>query len=158
MASRDCAYLRSAKDINHRLGDDYDHGGRIDGYLALIEHLKGNFTHAETGYVEALKKLFEVGNLRAQSIFVCHLADLHMKREKFKEATESIQTSRALAHESNHPELVQHARLSEGHLFRLQRNYTEATRAYLEVVKFSREKELRSLEADALSETITTCA
>ncbi|HYM75661.1 MAG TPA: SIR2 family protein [Candidatus Dormibacteraeota bacterium] len=145
-------YLRAAKEINCRLGDEPDHGGRIEGYLGLIEHLKGNLNQAETLYVAAVDRLVDAGNLRGQSMFLGHLADLHMKKGKLKEASECIQTSRALAQASEYPELVREARLSEGHLFRSEPDYAEATRAYMEVLEFARKQELRSLEADALSE------
>jgi hypothetical protein len=64
--------------MNHRLEDDLDHGGRILGYLTLIEHLKGNFAQAETDYHTAIGNLTLAGNVREQSIFLCHLADVQM--------------------------------------------------------------------------------
>ena len=68
-----------------------------------------------------------------------HLADLRMKRAKLEKAKEIIQSSRALAQEGNYPELVVHTQLSEGHAYRLNDAYPEATTAYLQVVEFARQ-------------------
>ncbi len=118
-------YLRQAVHANYNLKDE-DHAGRLMGYLGLVQHLRGNLQHADEKYNEALEKLYEARNYRAQSIFLRHRADLKIQQRDFNMANALIQTSRSLAEAERYPELVAYARLSQGHLYRMPKGVSES--------------------------------
>jgi tetratricopeptide (TPR) repeat protein len=145
-------YLRDAERTNIGLRDD-DHEARIMGYLALIEHLRGNLLKADSLYRDAMKKLHDIKrNPRAESIFSRHRADLRIKEGEIKEAKSMIQFSRALAEAARYPDLVALSRLTQGHVYRQEKDFPAALREYNIALAESRRIGIRSLEADALSE------
>jgi tetratricopeptide (TPR) repeat protein len=146
------SHLHRAEEINSRL-NDVDHKGRILGYLALIDHLKGNLQDAEAGYDTALKYLGQVTrNRRAESVFRRHYGDLKIKQEDYKAARNLIDAARSLAQVANYPELIASARLSEGHWHRRQKQFPEAMREYMASLEMARKMGMRRLESEALSE------
>ena len=142
-------YLRQAQRTNHRLNDK-DHGGRIAGYLGLVQHLRGDFKAANKLYEEAIEMLD--GNARAASIFLRHHGDLKIRLEEIPQAKFLLQQSLSLAEANRYPELVAYARLSYGHLFRSEKKYPEALNEYNAALKAAREIGVRRLESEALSE------
>lgn len=144
-------YLREAEQVNHHLGDE-DHAGRITGYLGLVQHLRGDLQHADEKYIEAVGKLKEARNPRAESIFLRHRADLKIQQRDFDTADQCIQTSRSLAEAERYPELIAYSRLSLGHLYRKQKEYAKAQREYNAVYDAGRRIGMRRLQAEALTE------
>jgi tetratricopeptide (TPR) repeat protein len=144
-------YFRSAEKINFKAKDE-DHKGRILGYKALVQHLRGNLTEAESLYRDALKILRRVENHRAASIFYRHQSDLQIQRDRVGEAEQSMLTSRALAEAANYPELVAYVRLTSGHIYRKRENLPNALLEYNAALSEARRIGIRRLEAEALSE------
>jgi tetratricopeptide (TPR) repeat protein len=144
-------YLRQAEQANYNLKDE-DHAGRIIGYLGLIQHLRGNLQQADERYEEALKKLKVARNPRAESIFLRHRADLKIQQRDYEMASGLIQTSRSLAEAERYPELIAYSRLSQGHLYRSQKEYPKALREYNSVLDEGQRIGMRRLEAEALTE------
>jgi tetratricopeptide (TPR) repeat protein len=145
-------HLRDAERINSRM-NDVDHGARIFGYRALIEHLRGNLRAAEVLYTDAITKLEGIGfNQRGLSIFERHYADLLMKMKKNPEAEHYIMSGRARAEAAQYPDIVASYRISAGHLHRSQGKIDAAMSRYASALEEAREMGLRGLEADALSE------
>jgi tetratricopeptide (TPR) repeat protein len=145
-------YLADAERTNYRLNDS-DHAGRIKGYLALVQHLRGNLPMADELYQEALDRLKEAGaNPRAESIFLRHRCDLKIKLQDFDKAKHFIESSRALAEAGDYPELVASARMSHGHWFRKQGHFAEALREYNAALGEARRIGIRRLECEVISE------
>lgn len=145
------AYLQRAVVIGKRL-EDQDHLARVEGYIALVNHLQGNLAEADHRYDEAIKKLHLIGNTRAESIFLLHHSSLMMKNHKLREASMKIQSARALAEAGNYPDLVAYARLSQGHIHRSRKQYFESIRHYRIALSVAKEKGIGRLEAEAQSE------
>lgn len=145
-------FLREAERTNHRL-DDRDHGGRIAGYLGLVQHLRGDFKAADLLYEDAIKKVDSAGgNARAASIFLRHHGDLKIRLDDRRQAKFLLQQSLSLAEANRYPELVAYARLSYGHLHRVEKEYAKALIEYNAALKAAREIGVRRLESEALSE------
>jgi tetratricopeptide (TPR) repeat protein len=146
-------YLQMAKEISIRAGNkDKDHAPRLDGYLALIRHLRGDLLLADREYGKAIHHLAETDNARAECIFLRHRADLKLKLREKNLAGDFIRSCRAKAEEGHFPDLVAHARLSEGHLFRVCEKYQDAIREYKVALKAAKQYGMRGLEADVYSE------
>ena len=119
-------YLADTEKSNRSFRDD-EYAGRIAGYKALLAHLRGNVDEANALYEMAEENLRRQGrNLRGRSIFAQHHADLKVATGDFDAAEGLVRTSRALAEEGKHADLVAYARNSEGHLLRRLEKYRDA--------------------------------
>lgn len=146
-------YLQMAKEISIRLGSkEKDHAPRLDGYLALVRHLRGDLLLADTEYEAAIRHLARTGNARAECFFLRHRADLKLRLKERNLAENFIRSCRAKAEEGHFPDLVAHARLSEGHLLRSRERYQDAIREYKVALKAAKQYGMRGLEADVYSE------
>jgi tetratricopeptide (TPR) repeat protein len=142
-------YLQMAKDLSIRMGNkDKDHAPRLNGYLALVHHLRGDLLLADQEYEAAIKNLVETNNSRAECIFRCHWANLKIRLEDKHSAENFIRSSRAKAEEGHFPDLIAHARLCEGHLLRSREKYQDAIREYKIALKAAKQYGMRALEAD----------
>jgi tetratricopeptide (TPR) repeat protein len=143
-------YLLLAKEISLRAGER-DHESRLNGYLALIHHLRGDLALADKEYKTVIDSLARSGNVRAECIFQRHWADLKLKmkdNEAPEHAEELIRSCRAKAEEGHFPDLVAQARLSEGHLHRTRKKYHDAIREYTIALEAAKTHGMRALEAD----------
>jgi len=143
-------HLDDAERLLRELPDD-DFEARILGLRGLMLHLQGDLQGADDLYDRCLKLLRPGVNLRAQSIFLKHKADVKISMQKFEEADLLVRNSRALAEAGVFPELVANARISEGH--RLTRT-GQAVKARLEYTAVLREAQrigFRKLEVRALT-------
>lgn len=144
-------YFERAKRISGRTGEK-DHAPRIDAYLALIRHLRGDLLLADQEYRTALERLAKIGNDRAESIFLRHRADLKITLKQADEAWRLIRSARAKAEEGHFPDLVAQARIAEGHIYRMNGGYKDAMREYQFALEAAKKYGMRSLEADVLCE------
>ena len=143
-------YLAEAERLNHSLGDE-DCAARILGFKGLIVHIGGDLQEADRLYGDCIEKLKKGNNLRAQSFFLKHQADVKIGAHEYDKAELLIRTSRAIAEVGVYPDLVAYARVSEGH--RLA-NKGEAAKARLEYHAVLREAQrigIRKLEAEIQS-------
>jgi tetratricopeptide (TPR) repeat protein len=140
-------YLRRAKEISLRI-EEKDHVPRLDAYLALIRHLRGDLLLADEEYKDAIEGLKATGNTRAECIFQRHWADLKLKMKDRDSAEKFIRSCRAKAEEGHFPDVVAHARLSEGHMHRTRKQYKDAIREYTIALRAATEHGMRGLEAD----------
>lgn len=108
-------YLEDAERLLLRFPDD-DTLARILGLRGLMAHLGGDLQTAGDLYDRSLKLLRPGNNLRAQSVFLKHKADVMISVGNWSEADLLVRNSRALAEAGVFPELVANARISEGHL------------------------------------------
>ena len=143
-------YLRDGLKASYRL-DDHDHVGRLTGYLALLQHLRGDLKQANQLYRAAFRHLRkERRNPRAESIFLRHHASLKIRLGDLKGAEVDIETSRALAEAARYPDLVAYARWARGYLYQEKEEFSKVAEEYDEVLKTARKKGIRKLEVDAL--------
>jgi tetratricopeptide (TPR) repeat protein len=146
------SYLHKAIEMGRKLGED-DHTARIQIYLALLCHLRGNIGEANEKYRIVSRKLHDLGNMRGHSIALRHHADLLLRQEVTRsEAREMIQTSKAVAETNSYHDLVAYSRLSYGHLHRVDGKFADAIREYRVALDLARTMGLRRLEAEAQSE------
>lgn len=145
-------YLEETERTNFRVKDP-DYEGRIQGYRALIAHLRGSIADADRLYGEAIQS-FQSGmrNTRAESFFHRHYAALKIQLGELKEAEQSAQSSRALAQAGHHPDLVAWAQLAWGSLYLARKRLDKATMAYTWALGEARRLGIRRLEAELLSE------
>jgi len=144
-------YLRHARELGERLGE-VDHASRVEGYLALLRHLRGDLSGADKDYKAVCRKLNDIQNLRALSTFLRHHADLLIKLERTDDAKLKIQSSQAIAEYAHYPDLAAFARLTWGHWYRSQLKFTEAIREYRAALNEARRIGISRLEAEAESE------
>jgi tetratricopeptide (TPR) repeat protein len=143
-------YLADAKRFLQER-DDEDYVARVAGLNGLIAHLQGNLQKAADLYEYALKILRSGTNLRAQSVFLKHLADVKISMQQLDEADMLIRNSRALAESGVFPELVANARISEGHRLSRTGQPVKARLEYNAVLSEARRMGFRKLEARALT-------
>jgi tetratricopeptide (TPR) repeat protein len=146
------SYLLKALEMGQSLHEP-DHVARIRGYVALLSHLRGNLAEANDGYKEVAEVLKDMGNLRAYSIVLRHHADLLLRgKGTRREAWNKIQASKAVAEANSYEDLAAYARLSFGHLHRLEKRFDDAIREYRLALELARMMGIRRLEAEAQSE------
>lgn len=143
-------YLRDGLEASRKL-DDTDHEGRFQGYLGLVQQLRGNLSEAVEYYGRTLR-LVRGHNPRATSIFLLQLAHVKRKQDKENEAKECVREARALAEAGRYFDLVAYARLSEGHLLRVETQYAKSLLAYKAALAEAKRIGIAKLESDALSE------
>jgi tetratricopeptide (TPR) repeat protein len=143
-------YLDDAERILREFEDE-DFKARIRGLRGLMAHLQGNLQSADDLYALCLKGLRCGTNLRAQSIFSKHLADVKLATQQYKEADLLIRNSRALAESGIFPELVVNARMSEGHRLVRTGDPVKARLEYKTVLQEARARGCRKLEVRALT-------
>jgi tetratricopeptide (TPR) repeat protein len=143
-------YLDDAERILRELADD-DVEARIHGLRGLIAHLQGNLQRADDLYELCLKCLRFGTNLRAQSIFSKHLADVKLVIQQYDKADLLIRNSRALAESGVFPELVANARISEGHRLARTGHPVQARLEYKTVLQEARTHRCHKLEVRALT-------
>jgi tetratricopeptide (TPR) repeat protein len=143
-------YLEQAERFNAKLGDA-DFGGRILGFRGLLAHLGGNLPDADELYGQCAQRLRDGNNLRAQSVFHKHHADLRMSMEDLDQAQLLIRKSRALAEAGNFPDLVAFARVSQGHLLARRKHYKDSRQEYQSLLQEAQRMGARKLEAECQS-------
>lgn len=143
-------YLDDAERILREL-EDTDSKARIRGLRGLMAHLQGNLQSAGDLYTLCLKDLRCGTNLRAQSIFMKHLADVKLATQQDKEADLLIRNSRALAEAGTFPELVANVRMSEGHRLVRTGDLVKARLEYKTVLQEANLRGCRKLEVRALT-------
>jgi tetratricopeptide (TPR) repeat protein len=143
-------YVEDAERILRESPDD-DYKARILGLRGLIAHLRGNLLEASDLYERSLALLNEGNNLRAQSVFLKHLADIKLTTQQWGEADLLIRNSRALAESGVFPELVINARISEGHRLSRTGQPVQARLEYNAVLSEARRIGCRKLEVRALT-------
>ena len=116
----------------------------------LMAHLQGNLQRAEDLYEKAFKLLRTGNNLRAQSVFLKHRADIKIVTGQCEEADLMIRNSRALAESGVFPELVAYVRISEGHRLMRTGHPVQARLEYAAVLNEARRIGFRKLEVGAL--------
>ncbi|HEY3568230.1 MAG TPA: SIR2 family protein [Thermoanaerobaculia bacterium] len=143
-------YLDDAKRLLQDQNDE-DYTARIAGLKGLIAHLQGNLQKAADLYESALMILRFGDNLRAQSVFLKHLADVKISMQQLDEADMLIRNSRALAESGVFPELVANARISEGHRLSRTGEPVKARLEYNAVLSEARQIGCRKLEVRVLT-------
>lgn len=142
--------LDDAERLLRWLPDD-DFAARILGLRGLMLHLRGDLQGADDLYDRCLKLLRSGVNLRAQSIFLKHKADVKITTGEFEEADLLIRNSRSLAESGGFPELVANARISEGHRLTRSGEAVKARLEYTAVLREARRIGFRKLEVRALT-------
>ncbi len=145
-----CQYLDDAERFLHDWRDD-DYRARVLGLRGLMAHLQGNLQKASDLYERCLGILRSGNNLRAQSVFSKHLADIKISTQQFGEADMLIRDSRSVAEAGVLPELVANARISEGHRLRRTGHPVQARLEYNAVLSETRRIGFRKLEVRALT-------
>src|SRR3954447_3639224 len=143
-------YLANAKRFLQDRNDE-DYTARVAGLEGLIAHLQGNLQKAADLYESALMILRSGTNLRAQSVFLKHLADVKISMQQLDEADMLIRNSRALAESGVFPELVANARISEGHRLSRTGQPVKARLEYNAVLSEARRIGCRKLEVRVLT-------
>lgn len=143
-------YMEDAEALLHKFPDD-DLLARIQGIRGLMEHLGGNRQSACDLYDACLDRLRRGKNLRAQSLYLKHKADVMISMGESRQADLLIRQSRSLAEAGNFPELVANARLSEGHFLFGERDVVGARMEYDAVLHAAQRMKAHKLEARALT-------
>jgi tetratricopeptide (TPR) repeat protein len=148
-------FLTTTERANAIYGDP-DFAGRILGYRGLLAHLAGNLDEADKLYGEAILRLTTNGrhNLRAESMFHRHWADLMMAKGDINAADTQVETALSLAREGNFPDLEAYARKSRAHVLRLQdpKDPRKARAEYNGAMKSAQNFGIKRLQADINSE------
>ncbi|MGC5198411.1 hypothetical protein, partial [Aphanothece microscopica] len=82
------------------------------GYRGLVAHILGDAEAAKLRYTEAVEALRVMQRYRGASIFARHLADIHRRERRPKEALEAAETAVTLASIGNHADVYQLARIT----------------------------------------------
>ena len=143
-------YLEEAERILIDASDD-DYQARILGLRGLMAHLGGDLQAADDFYERCMHLLSTGTNLRAQSIFLKHRADIKITTGQCEEADLLIRNSRALAEAGVFPELIANARISQGHLLFRRGDPVRARLEYNAVLKEAQRIGIRKLETRALT-------
>jgi tetratricopeptide (TPR) repeat protein len=143
-------YLEEADRILLTDSDD-DAQARILGLRGLMAHLGGDLQAADDLYERCLHLLRSGTNLRAQSLFLKHRADIKLTTGQLEQADLLIRNSRALAEAGIFPELIANARLSEGHRLFRSGDPVRARLEYTAVLKEAQGIGVRKLETRALT-------
>jgi len=144
------SYLEEADRILLTESDD-DAQARILGLRGLMAHLGGDLQAADDFYERCLHLLQSGTNLRAQSIFLKHRADIKITTGQCEQADLLIRNSRALAEAGVFPELIANARISEGHRLFRRGDAVKARLEYNAVLKEAQRIGVRKLETRALT-------
>ena len=142
--------LDDAERLVREIPDD-DFAARILGLRGLMLHLQGDLQGADELYDRCLKLLRSGANLRAQSIFLKHKADVKISTQEMEAADLLIRNSRALAESGVFPELVANARISEGHRLTRTGQAVKARLEYTAVLHEAQRIGYRKLEVRALT-------
>lgn len=131
---------------------DPDYDARVAGYRALLRHLRGDLNAADLLYAEAMKHSPGMRNLRSESIFQQHWADLKISMRDFGMARTYVERGLAAAREGRYDDLVAYARCTLGHLERAEGHYPAAQIQYKAALDAAHSQQIRRLEADVYSE------
>jgi tetratricopeptide (TPR) repeat protein len=152
---RAAQFLATTARANAIYGDP-DFAGRILGYRGLLAHLAGNVDEAEKLYAKAVQKLAVKGrhNLRAESLFHRHWADLLLTRKEHEAAEERAEIALSLAREGDSPDLEAYARKTRAHVWRErdERDPKEVRAEYMAAMQHAEKFGIRRLQADIHSE------
>jgi tetratricopeptide (TPR) repeat protein len=152
---RAAQFLATTARANAIYGDP-DFAGRILGYRGLLAHLAGNVDEAEKLYEKALQKLAVKGrhNLRAESLFQRHWADLLLAKKEPAKAEERAEIALSMAREGDFPDLEAYARKARAHVWRvMDEKDPKAVRAeYMAAMQQAEKFGIRRLQADIHSE------
>lgn len=149
-------YLEAAEVFNATL-QDADFAARILGFRGLLAHLSGNLPAADLLYEQCTRGLRGGNNLRGQSIFLKHHADLKLSMGDLVQAELLIRESRALAESGNFPDLVAFARVSQGHLLAKHKRYGDSRQEYQSLLQEAQRMGTRKLEAECQSTLSRLC-
>ena len=121
---------------------------RAKAYLALADHIRGEFELAEKSYRKVLKYCRENGRLRSLSIFYRHLGDLQRRRGENEDAEKCYED--ALAAATTHPDLFHYARIAQaGFAMRSGKSDASVAASYLNAsLSYARETGMPKMEAE----------
>jgi len=95
----------------------YSDGSEVNsiarGYIAVIDHVRGNFEPSLETYTEVIERLRRDGHSRAASIFSRHKADLLRRKGSFTEARGAASDAIQLAVSGTHEDVRNLALLAE---------------------------------------------
>lgn len=133
---------------------DQDFAARIKGFRGLLAHLAGNLDEAEKLYRDAITGLTDEGrrNLRAESVFYRHRADLMIMKGDLDCAGDYAELALSLAREGHFPDLEAYARKARAHVWRDKGNPLGARIEYNAVMERAQEFGIKRLQADVHSE------
>jgi tetratricopeptide (TPR) repeat protein len=121
---------------------------RMDGMMARLEHFKGSIEKALQTYTRVIDRLEKLGNLRAQSYFMRHLAAVYVRLGNLEKAGELARKSMAIATSQKSRDLVAFSSEIEARILAAKGDPRAALRAYRMVLKESREMDTARLQAD----------
>jgi tetratricopeptide (TPR) repeat protein len=122
----------------------------MSGMLARVDHFRGNVTQARLEYLRVIQLLDSVGNLRAKSYFLRHLAALETRLENFKEANIYARESKAIAASQNAPDLIAFATEMEGRALSAAKDNEGAIRKFRMALLEAQRLDISRLQADIL--------
>jgi tetratricopeptide (TPR) repeat protein len=123
---------------------------RMEGMLGRVAHFRGNLGEARAVYKRVIKKLSKLGNRRAQSYFMRHLAALETRLANFPEAKRLARESKAIAASQNAADLVAFASELEGRIHSAAGEDKKAIREYRIALNEARTLDISRLQADIL--------
>lgn len=144
-------HLQRALRASLALNDD-DHIGRIRGYLALVEHLRGDFRRARDGYSRACAVVKKGRNVRAECVFRRHLGDAFIRLGEPIKAKVELVSSLALAERGSYRELEGYTRVSLARYHAVEDQWKEAIEECNAAMRIACDYRIGKLEVDVLSE------
>ncbi len=124
---------------------------RLQGVLARIDHFRGNLKQARNVYRQVVRRLGEIGNRRAQSYFMRHLASLLIRLREYDQAERLGRLSLAIAASENSSDLVAFSRELLAKIVTSKGgNPREAIREYQTALDQARDLGITRLQADVL--------
>ena len=120
------------------------------GYRALCDHLTGNLTQAEQGYLHVIEQVQKKRQLRATSIFQRHLADLYRIQRKVEEATQLLLFSEKTASQAQQEDILHYTLISKARLMRDLKSRSEALQILRRTEDYAKTMGLRKMLAEAL--------
>lgn len=123
---------------------------RLHGLLARVDHFRGNLPRARLVYEQVIEDLGRIGNRRAQSYFMRHLASLFIRLKEYGKAEELARLSLAIAAGENSFDFVAFSRHLLGNVFDKKKMPTDAIKSYRIALEQARALGIARLQADIL--------
>ena len=141
--------IKHAQVAAHHTGNR-DLETRLIGLLARVDHFRGNLPKAKLVYEQVIEELGGMGNRRAQSYFMRHLASLLIRLREYKKAEELARLSLAIAAGENSSDFVAFSRQLLGTIFDKMKLPKEAIKSYRIALEKARSLGIARLQADVL--------
>jgi tetratricopeptide (TPR) repeat protein len=122
---------------------------RLQGVMARIDYFRGSIGSARDRLQRTIDQLEQIGNRRAQSYFLRHMASLEIRLEKYDRAEEALRLSLAIAASENSPDNVAFAREMLGRIYSVRGKHKEAIAEFRAALVKARRLGIARLEADA---------